>query len=839
MKTLYLIPLSHYDVAWAFTREDYLCIYEIVLKKALEMIHAGDFRFVIEQTYPLEQFETRNPELYSEIKDAIISGKIEIVDGLYIMPDFMLPGGETLIREILFGKIYCKKKFGRDVSVAWVADSFGLNAQMPQIYKKSGYKWLGFRRGLPKLIGYRTSEFIWEGIDGSQITSHWMPLGYRAGLEFGKWEENSRTLASLAATDHILMPCGSGGVPPQEDTPKMVDEWNRLHDDIKMMIATPSEYFKHFDKEKKRLAVYRGELYSTYLENIFPDVASSRISLKLSIKNSENILILAEKLASMALIFAKPYPIQQMRGIWKKMLFLANHDIMPSTGIDEIYNEVRDYIEDIQNQSQMVIHDSLSYLIKKGNEQSKNEILVFNSYNWEVTDWVEVKVELDDKWKKPPGLSLDGKEIHTQIIDDEKREDGTLMNVTIGFVANVPSMGFRVYTLSKKQKPVKSTIEANGNEVITSNFKIVVDDRNGIIHVFDVEGFKIMEGNELVIDEEIGDLYFHENPLERYIASESGKGMRFGTFKPEHFEITWGPLKTVITYKSDFYCLRWPYYLTEKFGPMLYRHKTIEVCKQVIIYNDLPRIDFYTTINLQQSHVRIRLRFDTNMVSPVYNRQTQFGVITLPRTKTLEQGVNIPSPFWISSEEGNRGIAFITPGVPVNEVRAGEIFYTLLRSVSVLSADGTSGPLIPTPGAMELGQHSYSYSAYFYKGNWRDIMLHREAYEYGQPLLAMQLDCEAIDKIGQFIKLDPDNLIISALKRAEGEDAIVVRFFETKGETCRAILSVPSQIQSVKLINLLEEDEDVLDINDGVIEMNVMPFEIVSLKLLVNHNVFH
>ncbi len=832
MKTIYLIPLSHYDVAWAFTKEDYLYIYEHTLKKALSMIDTSGFKFVIEQTYPLEQFEKKDPDFYERIKAAITSGKIEIVDGLYIMPDFMLPGGETLIRQILHGKRYCMTKFGKTVPIAWVADSFGLNAQMPQIYKKSGYKWLAFRRGLPKLIGYRASEFIWEGLDGSQITSHWMPLGYRAGLYFDKWKENIQNLSALATTKHILMPCGSGGVPPQEDTVQMVDEWNSEHTDYKIIIATPSEFFKNFEGEKKHLAVYCGELYSAYLENVFPDVASSRISLKLAIKNSENSLILAEKVASLAYILNNPYPTEQMTGMWRKMLFLSNHDIMPSTGIDDIYKEVYDYIDEIEATSQSVVTQSLSHLINTGSDaNNKHNVLVFNPYNWEVTDWVEVDIELDKNWMEAPGLIFENEEVNVQIIKEEKRDDGTISKVRIGFLANVPSMGYRVYDICKKHKPVKSTINVNGMEIVTDHFRLTVNDQNGIIQVFDTEGFKVLEGNELVMDAEVGDLYFHENPLERSIASESGKGIRFGAFKPESCEVKWGPLKTVIEYKSNYYCLRWPYYLTEKFGPMLYRHKTIEICKKVIVYNDLPRIDFLTTINLQQSHVRMRLRFDTCMISPLYTRQTQFGFITLPRTKTLEQGVNIPAPFWITSEEGGRGIAFLTPGVPVNEVKAGEIHYTLLRSVSVLSADGISGPLIPTPDAMELGEHSYSYSAYMYSGNWKNIHIHREAYEYGQPLLAMQLNYDVIEKNRQFLKLDPDNLIISALKKAEDEEAIIVRFFETKGEQCEAVLSLSSCINSAKAVNLLEEDESEISINDNKIIMAVKPFEIVSLKL--------
>ena len=179
MKTIYLVPHSHYDVAWAFTKEDYFKINEGILQRAIELMKKyGEYKFSWEQIFPLEVLEERNPKLWSEIKEMIQKGRFEIVDGQYLMPDTMLPAGEVLIREIFFGKRYCKKKFGIDVPVAWCADSFGMNAQLPQIYKKSGYKWVAFRRGAKEM----QSEFLWKGLDGTTILAHWMPLGYRAGL---------------------------------------------------------------------------------------------------------------------------------------------------------------------------------------------------------------------------------------------------------------------------------------------------------------------------------------------------------------------------------------------------------------------------------------------------------------------------------------------------------------------------------------------------------------------------------------------------------------------------------------------------------------------------------
>ena len=266
MKSIYLVPHSHYDVVWAFNKEDYLHIAELILKKALRMIKETDFKFLIEQTYLLEQIEHRDPTLFNEIHAAISEGAIEIVDGQYLMPDPMIPSGEVLVREILYGKIYCKERFGINVRVAWASDGFGLNAQLPQIYKKAGYQWLALRRGLPKAIGSRVSEFLWQGLDGTKILSHWMPLGYRAGLYLDDWLESYQKLSKLAATSHVLMPCGSGGAIPQEDIPEKVDQWNREHPDIKMCISTPHAFFKALEKEDKKWATFKGELYSSELE---------------------------------------------------------------------------------------------------------------------------------------------------------------------------------------------------------------------------------------------------------------------------------------------------------------------------------------------------------------------------------------------------------------------------------------------------------------------------------------------------------------------------------------------------------------------------------------------
>jgi len=241
----------------------------------------------------LEEIERRNPQLFERIARCIAVGKVEIAGGEYLMADTMIPSGETLIREIMLGKRYAKEKFGVDVPVMWGADSFGYNAQMPQIYRKSGYKYFAFRRGAQR---DQPSEFWWQGLDGTRILCHWMPLGYRAGLDFTKLEENFKILKAAAATHHILMPSGSGSIPPQPEIFRVVNKWNRNHQDSQMKITNVSAFFTQVEKAADKLKTGRGELYSGRYSQVFPNTTSSRIWIKQGLRKYENRLVIRNSL---------------------------------------------------------------------------------------------------------------------------------------------------------------------------------------------------------------------------------------------------------------------------------------------------------------------------------------------------------------------------------------------------------------------------------------------------------------------------------------------------------------------------------------------------------------
>jgi len=801
MQTIYLTPHTHYDVAWAFSKEEYLKINEAIVEEALKLMETSEFKFCLEQTFLLKEIEVRNPNLWKRLEKMIKAAKLDIVDGQYLMPDTMLPTGEVLIREIFIGKKYCKEKFGIDVPVAWAADSFGMNAQLPQIYKKAGYKWLAFRRGARADI--KESEFLWKGLDGTTIVSHWFPLGYRAGLDIEQWELSFISLNKFACSSNILMPSGSGSMPPQPEIVPAVRDWNQTHPDIEMKMATPREFFQALETCGKTLAIIEGELYDDELVNVFPQVCSSRIWIVQGSRECECLIITTEEFATIAWLLGAQYPADELREAWEKLSYIAFHDIITGCGVDEIYEEVKEIFTTLKTRLTQILTESLTYIAKKINTNGKG-IVVFNPLPWETRNRIEVNNE-------------------------------------ISFVGDVPPLGYKIYKFPLQEKETADRIKVTGNEVETAFFKLKVDEKNGIVDVFDKVGKLLLKGNEIVIEDEVGDLYYHRSRFSpELIKSESGGGFQYGSFKPKSFRIEEESSRIKVVFENEYYCLTWPYRLKEKFPPMLYKYKTLDISKEVVVYRDIPRIEFITRIDNKYPNIRLRVKFDTGIERKLYFRETQFGVVPEPTehfNKAGERWESVPSKIpnfmsWFDVSDGVRGITFMNKGLPAVEIIKDSLYITLLRSVGGLSADGTAGPFVPTSDALELKPYTFEYAVQLHDGDWRQAEMYKKAQEFHHLPIPIQADGKGdLPPEYSFLKISPNNLILSALKKAEDTDEVILRFFETKGEATEAKVELFKDIKKLTLVDLLEREEHELPFERSKFRLEVKPFEIVTLKL--------
>ncbi|WP_461866577.1 glycoside hydrolase family 38 N-terminal domain-containing protein, partial [Thermococcus sp.] len=173
---VFVVPHFHYDLEWVRTKEEFAELSLSNMEKVLEIMRKdGEFKYLFDQLFLLELFKERKPELWNELLERIREGAIELVGGIYLMPDNLIPGLETQIREILYAKPVMEEFSGKEVKVGWMIDCFGHHSQIPQIFKKAGFEFYTFKRGYR---GEKTMNFIWEGLDGSRIFVHYMLFGY-------------------------------------------------------------------------------------------------------------------------------------------------------------------------------------------------------------------------------------------------------------------------------------------------------------------------------------------------------------------------------------------------------------------------------------------------------------------------------------------------------------------------------------------------------------------------------------------------------------------------------------------------------------------------------------
>jgi alpha-mannosidase len=860
---IYLVPHTHYDAIWVFNKEDYYYInVEFILKQAVQLIKTTDYKFMIEQTFLLEYIETKYPDLFLDIKNLTKENKIEVAGGQYLLSDVMLPNGEVLIKEILEGKKYVKEKLHKDVHVAWGADEFGFNAQWPQILRGCGYKYFVFRRGLDKP---KPSEFLWEGLDGSSIICHWMPLGYRAGLDLTKLDKSYNKLKKFAASSQILMPSGSGVTSPQPETSDMVKKWNeRNHqDNAKMIIATPMEFFKSLVREKVDFQVRKGEMYSGRLSEVFPDCTSSRMWIKQRTKKFETSLLILERLDAICHLEGCAILAQdQLQIYWKKILFIAMHDALPGTGIDEVYEEIRETFDDVDKTLGKMILDCIRELAQ--GLKREHDLIIFNPLSWEVRNWCESDLEFDaGVIRGIVGLrstyengTEDEKIIEMEILQHSLHPDGSIRTAKIGFIPTVPPLGFSTYIIIKGENlstthslSIHSSNEVGFKQRIIDDFEIQVDPDTAIVTVTK-NGRMYLKGNELYLEEELGDLYYHRENL-GLLKSETGKGVKYGAFKADNFTVSKGKLRSHIILNSNYYALRWPYRLTNKLKPILFRHNYIDVKKEVIIYNELSRIDFITHIHDRHPHSRIRVKFETSLNHKNYWAGIQFGAIRRKTNQFYSNKKNkkmsekptgvFPSFEWVDFSDNNYGISVLHQGIPSHEIRDQSIYLTLLRSVVVLSSDGIMGPCVPTPDAAEIKPYTFRYSALPHEGDWKHAASYRHGMEINMPLISSQLaNFRAKEQENRnlhnggfsFLEITPKNVILSIFKISEDKKGIIVRFFETEGKRSVATLRFGLMIKSVAVTDLLENEiKKLKESKCYTLQMDIDPYRIITLKV--------
>ncbi len=821
---VFFFPHFHYDVVWKFNRRDYSYVNARILRQVVTLCSMfPEFRFGVEDAYQLVEVEKEEPQLFQSIVEEAKKGWILVVDGQYLMADSFLPGGEVFVREILRGKRYVREKLGQEVEVGWITDSFGLNAQIPQIYRDAGYRWLAFGRGAERKLG--RSEFWWKGLDGTEILAHYFSSkhSYHVGLFAEYLEQNVEELKRYAATKNVLMPCGIGSCPFPEWILKALEDFVEKHPDHEIRIASPKEFFEAVEQEGGGLETVEGEMYSG--DRVFDSVWSTRMWVKLRYFRVRNLVLNAEKFATIAWLLGKPYPRQVLDEAWDRMLFFAFHDVITGTSIDEVFDEVREHFDWLEEVLTHILEDSLEHILANADVEEES-IVVFNPNAFPVKAYVEHELEFGEGVKR---VFLE--DVDYEVVEEVRDGEGWLKRARIGFVAEVPALGYRVYRVGKSQLMgrVSRRRRVHRRDFVESPYlKVFFNPLTGVCRILGRDGDEVVREFRLEVENEVGSVYTHRDismGLVGVVAAEGDTSPNKPVFVVEDVWVEEGSLSQRVVFMESLYGCFWPYRLREHYGMEFYRQKLMDVWKEVVVYRDLPWAEFRVRVLSRFPHIRLRARFDMGFEGE-YFANTAFGVV-----KREKEPREFPMEDWVWYGGADKGVVLATQGIPGHEVRDSTIYLTLLRSVDLLS-HGDKGPIVPVPDALELNRpYEYRFALFLCRGDWRSARAWEKAAAIANPLISTHYLGKAEEKIkplpsGEYSFLSlPQNVVLSCLKQSEDGDSVILRCYETAGTKTPLALSIFKKPKEVLVSNITEEREERAE------AIELKPFQILTLKL--------
>ncbi len=784
-----VVSHTHWDRAWYVTFQEFRARLVRLVDRLLKILETQPkfCLFTLDgQMAILEDYLEVRPQRQAELEWLCRQGRLK-VGPWYVLSDEFLVSPEALIRNLMIGQ-RMGETYGGVSKIGYVPDGFGHIAQLPQILRGFGIDNAFFWRGLGEEGERLGTEFCWKALDGSAVTTIWMPWGYHniSNLGYGiHWGDTSQMefdpelaleqmqkaveeLTPLAHTDAILL---MNGIDHEEAEPRLPEMLQLANEHLNIGSFFQGSLEEHLDRVRQQnpsLPEFSGEFRWGKYSEILQGVYATRIYLKQANQRVENLLErYVEPLAAMAWLSGAEVPEGTQDLAWTAWRWLLRnhpHDDIYGSGIDLIHDEMMYRFSQAEQIGDIIVRDSLRQIARQIDftGQEGMPILVYNPLGWPRTEMAigDLDFEFDDPTANDFRLvSSQGQRILHQVLSDqnvfwmETLKANRKRRVRVAFQAEVPAFGYAVYFVQPARagetlpQDDEWKTAADGAENRYLAFRIEVD---GGLTVRDKTSGVTYAGLHHFEDvEDAGDEYSYCPCRFSEIVSTTGQP---ATVKL----VTTGANLVTFEVKRD---LVIPEDLTEDRQRRSDKKVVLPICSLITLSRTQAGLYIETEIeNLARDH-QLSATFPTSLNPLQAFVDESFAV--LPRSIDLpsaEGWVEDPTPLMhqrsfidlgvANNGESGQGLAILNRGLPAVEVRrkpgGTQINLILLRCVGWLSRDDLStrrvaaGPLAPAPGAQCPGKFRFEYAILPHTGDWKSV--YPTAYQYVSPLLARRAD---------------------------------------------------------------------------------------------------
>ena len=843
---------AHIDAAWLWPRSETIDVVRRTFTSALQLMDEyPDYTYSQSAAQYTAWIADKYPDLHKQIQKRVKEGRWEIVGGMWVEPDLNIPDGESLVRQLLVGQRYFQKELGVQARIGWNPDSFGYNWQLPQIYKRSGLDYFVTQKmhwNDTNVLPFRL--FWWQSPDGSKVLTYF-PTDYvhdnvnptRIAADFA--ESAQRNPGTTAHLD--LYGIGDHGGGPTRAMLDQADHWiavgkstdaaskdTSAHAVPTLHYGTAQSFFSTVEKQlaldspvldydsiakgytapvapgKLALPTWNDELYFEYHRG----VQTTQAIHKRNIRQSETQTLDTEKLSSLAWLTGLPYPADALTENWKKITFNQFHDLAAGSGIAVIYRDAQKDFNQVFDTDREMSRNATTRLAAQIDTQTAYRsnavpLIVYNTLAWPRSETVRLTVQMPEPTTQITLVeSVSNRHIPTQVI---AQDAATQTFTVLAHIPNLPALGYTVLQAqpgpANAADPLK-VVESTTSFTLTNGIlTAVIDKQTGCITSLTRTGGP----GEFIAPNACG------NQLQTYV--DTPKNYDAWNIDPGTLDGTMTPITNVDSI------------LLAQAGPV---RATIRIertwqkshfTQEISLDDSADSLEIANDVSWHETHVLLKAAFPLAASSAKATFEIPYGSIerTTTRNNSWEKAqFEVPALRWADLGNATQGLSLLNDSKYGYDALGNTLRLTLLRS-----------PTWPDPDADRGPQH-FVYSIYPHSGSWKQSQTVHRGYELNDPLTATQtfIHTGSLPAQHSFAAVENPNVILTAMKKAEDENALIIRMYESVGTLTQVKLTVPAGALYAQQTNLMEKPEGPhLEIQNNTVTIPIHPYEILTLQL--------
>ncbi len=770
-----LMGHSHLDTAWLWTVKETVRKTARTFGNALEMIDLyPHYRFLQPASCHADMLRREYPALFERVRRAVAGGRWEPNGGMWVESDCNMTGGESLVRQFLYNSKFTRKYFdGYTADCCWHQDSFGYNANLPQIMKRSGCDYfLTTKLYWNDTTHFPYDAFLWRGIDGSEVMTSFIACHCwpEPDVMNRQWEKTR----DKANADRFVVAygLGDGGGGPQEHMIEVAEYVADLEGCPKATHQSLSQFMHDFERERKEgLPTYDGDLYLETHRGVFTSISD----IKQLNRQCEGALTAAEIACSRSL---RPYPAEKLEELWKKLSINQFHDILPGSSITEVNRTAIEELTDCRNAALAIIQNAL------GAAKAESKAGLFNRHGWEFAGTLHLPFA-------PKGLESQ----KTCSFDcEEEFQVAGLRLPGFGMTELVPGKAATA--------PETSSFSFSGRELKTPWATLRFDESQRITSLIEhatgrelvaAGGFfnNVTAGDDVPYEYDCWNIDADQKPLMR-------------------------PQMNILSVEvvADG-ALEFRLRIRRKIA------SASTLLQDIVFYRDTPRIDFFCRLDWQDRHTLVKTEFNTVYGRGTARTEIPFGYQRQEthRNRDVDQArFEVCNLKYTDLSETGAGMALLNNGKYGIGILGGDLSLTL--------AKGGTRP----DYTADAGVHDFAYAILPHDG-FRAETVVRAGYEFNYPPVLISGGGQTAGNEG-FMRLDgAPSVIIETVKLAESGKGRIVRLYESGGGPARTTLTPGVEFREAWETNLIEDPETKLETENGAISLAFHAFEIKTLLL--------